>query len=654
MNQPGEARRSINTPVLTHAAPFHSLHLVECFKKVTTYCAQWRIERMFLNALNSPIDNHSTQALSTSHLYLFPFRLPDELHASQASRYHQRSGNSSVRHSYLQLYDTSPFRLTFWVPQHLERFAGKLPGSVIHNIEGLLRQNTLFPLFETYSNARLNLVSETIPIAQQIANMPKRIVGESGETHLCMDCIQSDRYEHGEPYIHRSHQIPGVQVCWRHKTRLMSCCPNCGCPFERKNDFVLAPWEPCYGCGLALVDTDFYIPNREVSEQELSYAIFAKNMLMLPSKPLEAEFLAMMYRTKLAELGFTRGTRIDHQKVIGALEEHFGKDLLAQIDAAYRKKKDQQWMRLCCASAVFDVPLPRHLAISHFLFGEASQFWAFAEQLALKKQLSKSISDYDVPFHAPPSQAGSNSEEIRPPKSSNPESMTGKRSVYARLEAILLRNKDWTERDLWDAYPGLMKELFRINSTEGSVWLKKRLARDSNSEKNEVDSARQNPEDMQWAQRFAKTAIELYSSTEKPKRITRNMLMIEAGWGSGKMPCYARYPVARQQLESLIESDWHFYSRRILWAKFRVAETNSSSRSVLSFSGIEHHQGKSLLEFFSSVPAYTPLGIGTIMQILHEQKIPKDWEGPAGGRKFQKPGRNYSRGGEVPIKVNRH
>lgn len=601
-----------------------------------------------MNAPHPQINFLSTPDIDVPRIYLFPHNFPDELHASQVSRFHRESGNLSAQQSYTQLYDAKPFRLTFWIPQHLERFAKKLPGSVAENVEALLRGSTLFPLFETYNNARLNLKSEAIPIAHQIANMPKRIVGESGEIHLCPDCIQSDRDEHGQPYVHRSHQIPGVHACWKHKTRLVSACPNCECPFERKNDFLSAPWGPCYGCGLSLLDADFFASSRDVSDREFGYAVFARSMLMEQSKHLDAKFLAAIYRTKLLALGFTRGTRVDNLGVVAALEEYFGSDLLAQIDTAYRNKKNQHWFNLCSSASVCDVPLPRHLALSYFLFGSASEFWAFSEQLASKVQRSNSTSTICTSSHIghPTKNIGEEGMVHLPSgavvgRMPDPENS----SVHTRIEAILRKNVDWTERDLWNAYPGLMRDLLR-NTEDGLTWLRglQDSLRASGGKDKIINDA--NPKDLLWAQSFAKVAIELYASIEKPTKITRNKLLIEAGWKGG-MPNSSKFPLARQHLDLLMESDWHFYARRILWAKLRSGEMNSSERGVLGFSGIEHHQGRLVLEFFSSVSPKRHLGVGTIMKILNEHKISKDWEGPAVGSLFHKPGRNSSRGGQV-------
>jgi len=588
------------------------------------------------------IDTKSAGEVNGSQIFLHPFILPDELHVSQASRFHNDSGNLSTEISYQQLYDSAPFCLTHWIPKYLERFAAKLPGDAIQNVEILLRQTTLFPLFEVYGNARLSLSGDAMPIASQIVNMPKRIVGESGETHLCVDCLRGDRDDWGQPYIHRAHQIPGVQVCWRHEARLLSCCPNCACPFERKNELILTPWMPCEGCGLSLTEGVFYTPVHDASTSELSYAQFAREMLLSSTAPLNAAQLAGIYKSRLVEMGFSRGSTINRKAIVEALEEHYGKDALARIDSAYRLNKNQHWFRLAGESAVFDAPLPRHLALSHFLFGSASAFWEFAS----KPSQQQRAPDTSIEIIAmPASQEIGSAAPLTEVQAPSHEFASERKTSRIRIEEILRRHPDWTMDDLWKAYPGLMKKLLRHHD-DGFVWLKTILDnRDSMDGKKPVSYiVMQHPDDLEWARNFVGTAVTLYNSTDMPKKITRNFLMREAGWRTN-MPDPMRFPLARQQLEILKESDWHFYARRILWAKLRAGAVGASERSVLGDSGIEHHQGLLVLQYFSSVPSTRRMGLGTIMEILADFQISKDWNGPACELPFLKPGRNSTRGG---------
>ncbi len=601
------------------------------------------------------INNQQTKletmsAASGSQIYLFPLIYPDELHVSQVSRFHNGSGNLSAEISYQQIYDSAPFCLTHWIPKYLERFAAKLPGDATLNVENLLRQTTLFPLFEVYGNARLSLSGDAMPIANQIVNMPKRIVGESGEMHLCVDCLRGDRDEWGQPYIHRAHQIPGVQVCWCHEARLLSRCPNCSCPFEHKNEFILAPWMPCEGCGLSLADGGFYTPVYDASASELSYAKFSREMLLSPTVPLNAVELAGTYKSRLVEMGFSRGSTINRKAIVEALEEHYGKDTLASIDSAYRLNKNQHWFRLAGESSVFDVPLPRHLALSHFLFGSASAFWKFATNSSQQPRVPvTAVEIMEMPETPSVRSADTQSIEIQ---DLSHEFSSERKTYRARIIEILHQHPDWTIDDLWKAYPGLMKKLLQTND-DGFVWLNKYIDGNDSMEENNpaLSIMTQNPDDLKWARSFAGAAVALYHSTDMPKKVTRNFLMREAGWERTNMPESTRFPLARQKLELLKESDWHFYARRILWTKLRAGAVGASERSVLGASGVEHHQGLLVLEHFASVPANRTLGPGTIMDILNEYKIPKDWEGPVCDQVFIKPGRNSSHGGLVSAAI---
>lgn len=582
-------------------------------------------------------------APGTDRIFLYPLSLDDEVHVSQAGRFHVDSGNGTTRKSFEQLYDSVPFRHTNWIPPHLERFARKLPGSTTENIETLLRSNTLFPLFEIFGNATLSLSADAIPIAQQILNMPKRIVGESGKIQLCFDCLQGDTKEHGLPYIHRSHQIPGVNTCWNHGSRLLSCCPFCGCPFERTeiSDLVLAPWKPCE-CGRYLPDATFWRPERDAGEVELDFARFAHDLLVSSSQHLSASVLAALYKKRIAELGLTRKSQIDRLGMIAELEKHFGIELLAKIDTAYRTGKNQHWFRMGSESGVFDVPMARHLALAHFLFRRASLFWTAASstltELAAQKasqaiappeKMKDAVSKKPV---APSSESGNvianNDDHLLSPE---------KRKVKEVLE----RHTGWTIEDLWRKQPGVMRKLLRKN-TDGLAWLNERLnAKPATQKSRHSPSAHDQGNDLHWAKKFIEIATAEYSSIALPTKATCNYLMRKAGWKNTNKPNSRQFPLARKTLESLAESQWHYYARRILWAKLTIGDSATSRSSVILPSGIENHRGKDLLVYFAEVPATRGLKNDSIMQILDARGISKSWEGLSPSPKYYVPGRNY-------------
>ena len=581
-------------------------------------------------------------------LHLFPLSLPDELHASQVGRLHRDSGNISTRQTYLDVYGTPPFRITQWIPSNLEKFAEKLPGTIHANLELLLQDNTVFPLFATFGNASLSSLDDARPVRDQIINLPKRIVGETGETLLCVACLRADRDDHETPYIHRSHQVPGVCVCWRHKTRLLSACPFCGCPFEPKADLVLAPWESCAGCGQYLPDATFYRPDENATERELEFAQFSYDLLQRATKPLTANTLATIYSERIAERGLNRGrTTIDRVALLAALEEHYGVALIKQVDSAYRNKRIQNWLRFCSPSGAFEAPLSRHLLLANFLFDTSDQFSKAAEDVLARpdehSQERRSVGKRPL--------LTNRSKEARVGRvKTSPaisETLTSADAPERQtIAAVIIEYPGITLAELWKRQHRAMKQFLK-REPGGMTWLLNELTTRKTQEKGSVVNPHQgkpSSDDMSLAQKFAATTLALYLSSDKPIKVTRNLIMRQAGCNQSCISDPERFPLARNQLDSLSESNWHFYARRYIWAKLTIGTAATSASSVISESGLEHHRGLVLGNFFSNLPNNRRLRDGTIVDILSEYDINKDWEGPVPDSKFYTPGRNYIRG----------
>src|SRR5213075_535792 len=76
-----------------------------------------------------------------------------------------------------------------------------------------------------------------------------RVVGDPAATRICVDCLIEDERDHGFPYLHRSHQIPGTTACWRHGRPLVDQCPACDRPYSMSKELILTAWNGCE-CGL--------------------------------------------------------------------------------------------------------------------------------------------------------------------------------------------------------------------------------------------------------------------------------------------------------------------------------------------------------------------------------------------------------------------
>lgn len=560
--------------------------------------------------------------LTVPPLYLHPYHYPDELHASQAGRYHTHSANRTTVESYLQLYQSPPFRVTHVVPPNLEQWALRLGGNAKENLAYLLKETTLFPLFHLFRESHVDLNGNFDALRGQLRRLPKRVVGQSGAIKLCWECLRADKERFGEPYIHRSHQIPGCNVCWLHGTELLTRCPFCRDPFEsaKHGDLITGLWSRC-DCGYYLPEEPSQSP-LVTDERELRYARFGYEILNGPVKHLAPYHLTSIYRQRLRELGFNRGDKVDQHGLMTALEEHYGTKVLGRIDYAYAQGRNKNWLRLCNATGVKEVPIHRHLVLAEFLFGRGERFWAFADSIQEPPLLTAKANRRR--------HAALPVEEQRAPT---------KESITKEQQKILQeieKNPSWTLDDLWRERAGALRRLLKKQRKEGLAWLNNLLKKPVL-----VNKATVSPDDELWATRFRDTANSHYQSTDWPEKLTCSRILRRTNWKGGGKPDAEKYPQAREMLESLAESSWHFYARRILWGVFHYGPVQIAPFRIAEFVKVEDRRGKDLIKFFSAIKPTPPLPAGRIMQILRECGIKNDWEGLPNQKGYYTTGRGY-------------
>lgn len=583
-------------------------------------------------------------------LHLFPFSLPDELHASQAARFHRDSGNANTAHTYETVYETTPFRLTQWIPTHIEKFAGKFAGSLSDNVQSLLRKNTLFPLLETFCGALIPDGQNAAEVVSQISALPKRLVGSSRETNLCIECLKCDREKHGTSYIHRAHQAPGTFVCWKHQTRLLTACPHCHFPFEPNKNLILAAWDPCPGCKKYLTDFARSTAESVALDREIEVAKFGYELLQSSTRYLSGPVLAQTYRKRIKELGLMRKSTIHRVEIVKQLEEHFGDEFLSRVDRAHKKGKSPHWFVMCSSYAIFEAPLSRHILLANFLYPEAELFMKAAEDAIQLLQRKGDALEAIVSGVEPSDQSSNTSVPVvrKPKKETRAKDRIGM-SLHAQILKVAQRHQDNQIKNLWKCHPRLMK-MFLREDPNGMGWLQKQLDGSERvlSKSEQLASAANSEADIKWAKAFATSAIELYGSVDKPLRVTKYRIMKLSGWRGLNPIDPLRMPMAYKQLDGLPESEWHYWARRIVWALMTMERAPTSASSVRMSAGVEHQRGMVLADYFRDVPTDQVLWAGKVMDTLKEYGIDRNWQGPDPEREFYRAGRGYKRRTEEP------
>lgn len=303
---------------------------------------------------------------ASTHCLVAP-PLPDEAVVSVVGRFHILSCNRTTTSTFLELFNCAPFNLSAWIPPHIEMLASRIDGEAEACTLEILRAHTLYPLLAIF-NGLLFSTSPTKATSDKATNTPKRLSAEP--IRLCLECLREDLNVCGVRYIHRSHQVPGVEVCSKHGSSLLYKCPYCECSFSRRHDLPLVPWRRCT-CKKYVFDST--APVQEVDPVALSYAQFSAALLQsTPYTAVSPRMLVESYRERARAIGFTWGSdRVSHVRLKTEMEKFYGKTFLSRADAAYRDDRLSEWLKMLNDSCVTEPPLGRHLLFAHFLFRDA-------------------------------------------------------------------------------------------------------------------------------------------------------------------------------------------------------------------------------------------------------------------------------------------
>ncbi|MCC7703519.1 TniQ family protein [Janthinobacterium sp. GW460P] len=584
-------------------------------------------------------ESYGPPSSSIKHACLCAPYLPDEVLISEIGRYHITSANRTTTETYRELFQCMPFNLNTSIPSHISILANMIEGNVVINTKHFLQTKTLFPLFETFTALEFkqsprkgkmavanpdNLPQRPRQAQRDPVLAPKRNVGD--KTRLCLQCVHEDIRRFGVPFIHLSHQVPGVGVCAKHAVELIYKCPYCECPFNRQKELVLSLWKPCR-CSRYLID---FASAEEKTDDAvaLSYARFTARLLDLSIGPLQPIMLITCYKKRAHELGYTRGENIHRARLFEEIEKFYGAIFLSSIDSAYKKKRLTGWFNLINERYVTEVPLSRHLLVAHFLFRDAESF----AQNAM--QIRAGLLGDNVIHEKIRSKTGRRANTSQPPEQTH-----AKRTQELMRE--MLRAAQGTPECsleiLWRTNYGKMKLLTKLNP-DAIVQLKSRLAklkpRQTAPQKTALTP---HPKDEERAKRVDEAAQRLYASIEKPSRVSRNRLERAIEWRPGGEA--TNHPSTCRMMKECLESNWHFYARRMVWA---ILHHRQASPSVIkAASGVEYHRSIELYNFFQTLDASTVLTEGTIMATLARYGIDRNWQGPCPERLFFSAGRGF-------------
>ena len=155
----------------------------------------------------------------------FPTPYPDELWYSVICRYHIRNGNYCAKHTMRQLYGDGTYTASMMLCGHIVPLLEQLPRGYL-SIKDIILRHTLYPYYARFFSTQRKRSTYAYTFNGNADTVHRMGISQaSGNRYTvlryCPVCYQEDLAQYGEPYWHRSHQLPDMQLCVKHRCWLV-------------------------------------------------------------------------------------------------------------------------------------------------------------------------------------------------------------------------------------------------------------------------------------------------------------------------------------------------------------------------------------------------------------------------------------------------
>ena len=165
------------------------------------------------------------QGRGSNMISFFPTPYPDELWYSVICRYHVHSGNYCAKHTLRQLYGDNFCAPSLMLCGPINTLLAQLPQGFL-SAKDVVMQHTFYPYYARFfptqrKRSTYAYVVNGNPLAVHRMGISQANGNHCSIMRYCPACYQEDLQLYGEPYWHRSHQLPDMQICTKHRCWLV-------------------------------------------------------------------------------------------------------------------------------------------------------------------------------------------------------------------------------------------------------------------------------------------------------------------------------------------------------------------------------------------------------------------------------------------------
>lgn len=284
---------------------------------------------------------------------------PNELLYSAIARYHFYSGNLDCKDTLEELFGSRCVIPSVEIGSYFSILAEKLGPH--YSVETLLANHTIYPYYASFlSKARQQeILQDVLQDGQALYTRLGIVAGsvcKKDGLYYCAECAKADYTQYGEPYIHREHQLQGINYCPHHEVPLRKY------PATTNSRIQYIRFELRHMNLTAIYDVD---PYKEIA---VTIAKRAYQLLQLPLHGLSREVVTSKYRAVLREQNLiTASNRVRQKELYQAVSSHFTNGFLQRYESELDETYEYNWLKVLLRNSKRHVHPLRHLFLLHFL-----------------------------------------------------------------------------------------------------------------------------------------------------------------------------------------------------------------------------------------------------------------------------------------------
>lgn len=300
-------------------------------------------------------------------IYNLPRIYKDELIYSVIARYHRYSGNTNLRDTLLDFFNTINIMPTLEFQSHLNNFVENIRDTIDIDVDEVIDNNTLIPLYSCFTRKdkidkikRLMADYDGKSIKYRIGMLSGGIC-KKDYINYCPICSREEFDKYGEAYIHRTHQVQGVLVCEKHGCLLKSYIVN-----SKVQEYVYLDREN--------MEFDVKYPKQEEKEKLIR---IAKDVYFILNNKIEYYINEVKdkYNYLICKRGLSnRKGRVNQLELQSQFTNYYGKDFLDKFESNIDWDYKFNWLSCIVRKHNKTFQPLRHILLIDFLCGNIKNF----------------------------------------------------------------------------------------------------------------------------------------------------------------------------------------------------------------------------------------------------------------------------------------